>query len=115
VDGQFSVGDIRSLDEVISSIIDHGFIPSFCAACYRRERTGEKFMRLAKPGTIKGMCGMNALITLKEYLDDFASDDVKKQGYKLIDSEKGRLDTVSLNALCKFYDDIDHGKRDEYV
>ncbi len=114
-DGQFSVGDTRSLDEVISSIIDHGFIPSFCAACYRSDRTGEKFMSMAKPGTIKGKCGMNALITLKEYLDDFASQDVKAQGYKLIDAEKGKLDTASINALGKFYEHIDHGKRDEYV
>ncbi len=114
-DGQFSVGDHRTLDEVMDSIINHGFIPSFCAACYRKERTGEKFMDLAKPGTIQGKCRMNALITLKEYLDDFASEKVRKQGYELIRREKDSLDADNRAALSRFFADIDKGLRDEYV
>ncbi len=114
-DIQFTLGDQRSLDEVIGSLIKHGFIPSFCAACYRKERTGKAFMNLAKPGTIKGKCSMNGLITLKEYLDDFASGMVKKEGYKLIDKFRNTLDKDSLGLLTKFFADIDKGVRDEYV
>ncbi|MFH1440897.1 MAG: [FeFe] hydrogenase H-cluster radical SAM maturase HydG [Candidatus Omnitrophota bacterium] len=114
-DIQFTLGDQRSLDEVLGSLIKHGFIPSFCAACYRKERTGEAFMNLAKPGTIKGKCSMNALITLKEYLDDFASTEVKKEGYNLIDNFKNTLDKDSLILLTRFFEDIDKGIRDEYV
>lgn len=114
-DIQFTLGDQRSLDEVIGSLIKHGFIPSFCAACYRKERTGKAFMNLAKPGTIKGKCSMNGLITLKEYLDDFASGMVKKEGYKLIDKFRNTLDKDSRSLLTNFFADIDKGVRDEYV
>ena len=114
-DIQFTIGDQRSLDEIIGSLIEHKFIPSFCAACYRKERTGEAFMNLAKPGTIKGKCSMNALITLKEYLDDFASGPVKRNGYKLIEEFKKSLDKDDLEMLLKFFADIDRGKRDEFV
>jgi len=64
---QFTIGDQRSLDQVIGALIKQNYIPSFCAACYRKERTGERFMKLAKPGMIKGKCSVNALITFKEY------------------------------------------------
>ncbi len=113
--GQFEISDERSLDDVLSMLIDKGNIPSFCAACYRKQRTGEAFMGFAKLGTIKGKCRMNALITLKEYLDDFASEDVKKKGYVLIQKEKAMLDDESAVLLSKFYEDIDKGLRDEYV
>ncbi|HTY45872.1 MAG TPA: [FeFe] hydrogenase H-cluster radical SAM maturase HydG [Patescibacteria group bacterium] len=114
-DGQFFLGDQRSLDEVIASLLEKNFIPSFCAACYRKERTGEKFMRLARPGTIKGKCQINALVTLKEYLDDFASDGVRRQGYSLIRSLKGSLNAESRSVLARMFADIDQGVRDEYV
>jgi len=114
-DIQFTLGDQRSLDEVIGSLIKNNLIPSFCAACYRKERTGEAFMKLAKPGTIKGKCSMNALITLKEYLDDFASAEVKKEGYEFITQAKKDLDKESRKMLEMFYGDIDKGKRDEFV
>ena len=113
--GQFSVGDLRSLDEVIASLISQGFIPSFCAACYRSDRTGKKFMDLARPGTIKGQCSMNALITLKEYLDDFASLAVRQAGYKLIDTYRMSMDEQSCQQLCKFFTDVDQGVRDAFV
>jgi len=112
---QFVLGDNRSLDEVMGTLIEKGFIPSFCAACYRSSRTGEAFMNLAKPGTIKGKCTMNALITLKEYLDDFASEDVKRKGYAMIKNEEGKLSPEEKQSLRKFYEDIDKGLRDEYV
>ncbi|MBN1527075.1 MAG: [FeFe] hydrogenase H-cluster radical SAM maturase HydG [Candidatus Omnitrophica bacterium] len=114
-DAQFSLNDHRSLDEVIGSIISKGMMPSFCAACYRRERTGQAFMKLARPGAIKDMCAFNALITLKEYLDDFASDKVRTAGYALIEKEAGRIDAVGRQALGRFFDAIDNGVRDAYV
>lgn len=114
-DTQFDIQDYRSLDEIIGSLIMKGFIPSFCAACYRKERTGEAFMNLARPGTIKGKCSINALITLKEYLDDFASGAVKEKGYKLIKDVAYNLDKNDSEILSRFFNDIDKGMRDEYV
>jgi 2-iminoacetate synthase len=112
---QFSVNDQRSLNEIVKSLLLQGFIPSFCAACYRKNRTGEHFMNLAKPGEIKHMCDINALVTLKEFLEDFAKPDVKELGYKLIEERKAVLDNASINTLEKFFKNIDNGVRDEYV
>ncbi|AEJ60766.1 biotin and thiamin synthesis associated [Spirochaeta thermophila DSM 6578] len=82
---QFSLGDHRSLEEVISCLIDQGYIPSFCTGCYRKGRVGVDFMDLAKPGLIKAFCLPNALFTFKEYLEDFASEDVRRRGDALIE------------------------------
>jgi len=112
---QFSLSDQRSLDQVIGSLIEHDCIPSFCAACYRKERTGEAFMQLAKPGTIKGKCSMNALITLQEYLDDFASGPVKDSGYKMIERYFDRLNAADQAQLKEFFKHVASGTRDEYV
>ncbi|MFA5098067.1 MAG: [FeFe] hydrogenase H-cluster radical SAM maturase HydG [Candidatus Margulisiibacteriota bacterium] len=112
---QFVLGDNRSLDQIMGSLVENGFIPSFCAACYRSSRTGEVFMNLAKPGTIKGKCTMNALITLKEYLDDFASESVKHKGYELIKQALVNLDPSDRKELSAFYEQIDSGLRDKYV
>jgi 2-iminoacetate synthase len=112
---QFSVNDQRSLNEIVKSLLLQGFIPSFCAACYRKNRTGENFMDLAKPGEIKRICDINALVTLKEFLEDFAIPEVKELGYKLIEEHKATLDNTSTNILEKFFSDIDNGVRDEYV
>ncbi|MCX5713830.1 MAG: [FeFe] hydrogenase H-cluster radical SAM maturase HydG, partial [Candidatus Omnitrophica bacterium] len=114
-DIQFTLGDQRSLDEVIASLIKNNFIPSFCAACYRKERTGEAFMNLAKPGTIKGKCSMNALVTLKEYLDDFASEPVRGAGYKMIARYFKQLDPLEQEEIKLFFAHVDSGIRDEYV
>ncbi|MFA5310942.1 MAG: [FeFe] hydrogenase H-cluster radical SAM maturase HydG [Candidatus Omnitrophota bacterium] len=114
-DGQFSLSDHRSLDEIVGTLIKHDYIPSFCAACYRKERTGEAFMQLAKPGTIKGKCSMNALITLKEYLDDFASKIVRAEGYKMIERYFKELDKADQERLRLFFGHVDSGIRDEYV
>ncbi|MCL2144443.1 MAG: [FeFe] hydrogenase H-cluster radical SAM maturase HydG [Endomicrobia bacterium] len=115
MDRQFSLNDQRSLNEIAQSLLAQGFLPSFCAACYRKNRTGETFMDLAKPGEIKHMCDMNALITLKEYLEDFAAPEVKEAGYKLIENYKKNLDEKSLKLLERFFKNIDNGIRDEYV
>jgi 2-iminoacetate synthase len=113
--GQFSLSDQRSLDEIVGALIAHDYIPSFCAACYRMERTGESFMQLARPGTIKGKCSMNALITLKEYLDDFASAPVKEAGYKMIDRYFKQLQPAEQDKLKLFFAHVAQGLRDEYV
>ncbi len=112
---QFTTSDTRSLDEVIGSLIGQKYIPSFCAGCYRKQRTGETFMNLARPGTIKGKCSMNALITLKEYCDDFASPEVKKLGYKLIEDERRGLTSDDQKQLSVFFEHVAQGVRDEYV
>ncbi|MFA5224110.1 MAG: [FeFe] hydrogenase H-cluster radical SAM maturase HydG [Candidatus Omnitrophota bacterium] len=112
---QFSLGDNRTIEEVVASLISHDYIPSFCAACYRKERTGKAFMKLAKPGTIKGKCSMNALITLKEYLDDFASTPVKDAGYKMIAHCSKQLEPAEQEMLKLFLAHVDSGLRDEYV
>ena len=103
---QFQLGDLRSLDEVIGELIAEGYLPSFCTACYRLGRTGEHFMELAGPGTIKGKCTPNALLTLTEYLMDYASKSTREAGLILIEQELGRLPDnqgkqVLLDRLCQ--------------
>ncbi|MCA6070628.1 MAG: [FeFe] hydrogenase H-cluster radical SAM maturase HydG [Endomicrobium sp.] len=115
LDRQFSVNDQRTLNEITHSLLLQGFMPSFCAACYRKKRTGEHFMDLAKPGEIRRMCDINALITLKEYLEDFATPEVKELGYQLIEKHKAKLDNASISMLEKLFKNIDNGVRDEYV
>ena len=88
---QFELGDIRPLDEVIRQLLENGYIPSFCTACYRLGRTGEVFMEYAKPGFIQNMCTPNALITLQEYLVDFSSPETRAAGETLIQREVARL------------------------
>jgi 2-iminoacetate synthase len=115
INAQFETSDTRTLDEVISSLIEQKYIPSFCAGCYRKERTGETFMNMARPGTIKGKCSMNALITLKEYCDDFASPEVKVQGYKLIENARKQMTGDDQEQLAVFFEHVTQGIRDEYV
>lgn len=82
---QFQINDNRSLAEIIDELVDNDYIPSFCTACYRLNRTGEHFMEFSVPGFIKRFCTPNALLTLTEYLVDYASPEVQVKGYKLID------------------------------
>jgi 2-iminoacetate synthase len=112
---QFSVNDQRTLDEIVKSLLLQEFIPSFCAACYRKNRTGEHFMDFAKPGKIKHLCDINALITLKEYLEDFAKPELKELGYSFIEEYKTKLDKAGLSVLEKFFINISRGARDEYI
>ncbi len=88
---QFVLGDIRSLDEVIRELLEDGYLPSFCTACYRLGRTGEHFMEFSIPGFIKEYCTPNGLLTLQEYLIDYASDATRKAGEDLIDRELARV------------------------
>ncbi|MDR2754208.1 MAG: [FeFe] hydrogenase H-cluster radical SAM maturase HydG [Planctomycetaceae bacterium] len=88
---QFEIGDIRPLDEVVCQLLNDGYIPSFCTACYRLGRTGEVFMEYAIPGFIQNMCTPNALTTLQEYLTDFASPETKIAGEKILKQEFDKL------------------------
>lgn len=112
---QFSLGDHRSLDEVIQDITQLGYIPSFCTACYRLGRTGADFMDLAKPGLIKNHCEVNALTTFAEYLEDYASKGTKQMGWAKIEEillsmpETRRTRTKDMLARVK------SGERDVYV
>jgi 2-iminoacetate synthase len=112
---QFSLGDHRSLEEVISAIIDKEYIPSFCTGCYRKGRVGADFMDLAKPGLIKEFCMPNAVFTFDEYLKDFASPETKEKGSALIAKLLSEVDKKALkDRMTKALDQIDHGKRDVY-
>ena len=110
---QFDISDERTLDEIVGWLLELGYIPSFCTACYREGRTGDRFMSLAKRGLIGNCCAPNALMTLAEYLEDYASPRVKVEGYKMIDrlqqiipSDKvRRITEENLKAILE-------GKRD---
>ncbi len=100
---QFNVSDQRSLDEVIGWLIDNGHIPSFCTACYRAGRTGDRFMDFCKNGEILNYCHPNALLTLEEYLSDYASDSVRDKGRKLVDVELKKIPDKNTFAVCSEY------------
>ncbi|MCD7709011.1 MAG: [FeFe] hydrogenase H-cluster radical SAM maturase HydG [Clostridiales bacterium] len=110
---QFDVSDQRTLDEVVNWLMKLGYIPSFCTACYREGRTGDRFMALCKSKQILNCCHPNALMTLKEYLEDYASEETKNIGMALIDKE---LDTIpNLKVRQTAYEhihDIAEGQRD---
>ena len=112
---QFTLGDHRTLDQVISSMADGGYIPSFCTGCYRKGRVGQDFMDLAKPGLIKQYCMPNALFTFKEYLEDFASSETKAKGFKLIKELVGEVENNTLQTkISKNLVSIQEGQRDIY-
>jgi 2-iminoacetate synthase len=113
---QFSLGDHRTLDEVVADVMNHGFLPSFCTACYRRGRTGADFMDLAKPGLIKEFCQPNAILTVKEYLEDYATPATKALGEQLIASSLAELERESLRCdVCDKLVKIEDGERDFYL
>ena len=113
--GQFSLNDCRSSGEVIQDVIKGGYVPSFCTGCYRLGRVGQDFMDLAKPGLIKLHCLPNALTTLKEYLNDYATDETKKLGEELIESQLLEIPNVAVqNKTKEFLDRIENGERDLY-
>ncbi len=114
-DGQFSLNDMRSVGEVIKSVMSQGYIPSFCTGCYRLGRVGGDFMDLAKPGLIKLNCLPNALTTLKEYLMDYGDEEAKKIGKKLINQNLKKIpDNERRNKTKQFLKKIENGKRDLY-
>lgn len=110
---QFEVEDRRTLDEVIRWLIDMDFIPSFCTACYREGRTGDRFMDLCKHKQILNCCHPNALMTLKEYLVDYASPETRVAGEALIERELGNIPKEKVRRIAEEYiKEIEHGKRD---
>lgn len=110
---QFDIDDTRSLDEVVNWLISLGFIPSFCTACYREGRTGDRFMSLVKSGQIANCCQPNALMTLKEYLEDYAGTGTRQKGDALIDAELHNIPKEKVRELViRNLEDIRQGKRD---
>jgi 2-iminoacetate synthase len=110
---QFDVSDNRSLDEVVNWLMKLGFVPSFCTACYREGRTGDRFMSLCKSGQISNCCLPNALMTLKEYLCDYASDDTKQVGDKLIHEQLNQIKSDKVrDIVIKQLHLIAEGQRD---
>lgn len=110
---QFDVSDNRTLDEVVSWLMDFGYIPSFCTACYREGRTGDRFMDLCKNGQIQNCCHPNALMTLKEYLMDYATNGTKEKGEKLINEEINNIPSEKVrNIVTENLDKIKDGSRD---
>ena len=110
---QFDRSDTRTLDEVVNWLMELGYIPSFCTACYREGRTGDRFMSLAKTGAIQNCCQPNALMTLKEYLVDYASDETRKTGEKLIEAEMKKVPNDNVRSIAeKYLEEIEGGKRD---
>lgn len=110
---QFDVSDTRSLDEVVNWLIKLGYIPSFCTACYREGRTGDRFMALCKNMQILNCCHPNALMTLKEYLEDYAKDDTRELGMKLIEEELKKIPNEKVRQIAyNHIHDIEDGKRD---
>lgn len=97
---QFDVSDCRSLDEVVHWLMETGHIPSFCTACYREGRTGDRFMTLCKNGQILNCCHPNALMTLTEYLMDYASEDTKKLGFELIEKELTKIPNEKVRKIA---------------
>lgn len=110
---QFDTSDKRSLDEVVNWLLDMGHIPSFCTACYREGRTGDRFMSLCKSKQILNVCGPNALLTLKEYLMDYASDETKKKGEEIIQKELANIPNEKVREKTKEYlQEIENDNRD---
>ena len=110
---QFDVSDTRTLDEVVNWLMRLGYIPSFCTACYREGRTGDRFMSLCKSGQIQNCCHPNALMTLKEYLEDYASEDTKRIGEELIAREIEKVPREKTREIAKRHlKEIAEGQRD---
>ncbi|HOI87731.1 MAG TPA: [FeFe] hydrogenase H-cluster radical SAM maturase HydG [Lentimicrobium sp.] len=115
---QFEISDNRSLNEIIDELFENDYLPSFCTACYRRGRTGEHFMEFSVPGFIKRFCSPNAMLTLAEYLEDYAPADTKRKGWEVIsknlkdlDESPGNFNTTELkNRLER----VKAGERDLY-
>lgn len=110
---QFDVSDNRTLDEVVKWLMEMDYVPSFCTACYREGRTGDRFMSLCKSGQIQNCCLPNALMTLKEYLEDYASPDTVKIGMQLIQKELDNIPNPKVRSIVEEHlSDIHSGKRD---
>jgi 2-iminoacetate synthase len=112
---QFAINDNRSLNEIIDELLDKGYLPSFCTACYRLGRTGEHFMEFSVPGFIKRYCTPNAILTLSEYLVDYAPEKTAEKGWKVIDHEIDKLEGFGRKEeLKERIERIKQGERDLY-
>ena len=110
---QFDVNDTRTLDEIVNWLLKLGFVPSFCTACYREGRTGDRFMTLVKAGQIANCCLPNALMTLKEYLEDYASEDTQKKGEAAIHAQIQNIPNPKVRAIAtENLQKLHDGKRD---
>ena len=110
---QFDVEDRRSLDEIVKWLMELGYVPSFCTACYREGRVGDRFMEICKEQKIHNFCQPNAIMTLEEYLEDYASPETREVGEELIDKELKTLGNNKLKcAVEENLDKIKHGERD---
>ncbi len=110
---QFDVSDTRTLDEVVNWLLGLGYIPSFCTACYREGRTGDRFMQLAKSGQIANCCQPNALMTLNEYLEDYASEDTKLKGKRIMKEQVNHIQNEKVKDITrKHLEEMKQGKRD---
>ncbi|MDF2611014.1 MAG: hydG [Lachnospiraceae bacterium] len=110
---QFDVEDKRTLDQIVNWLLTLGFIPSFCTACYREGRTGDRFMTLVKSGQIANCCQPNALMTLKEYLEDYAESDTKEKGEAVIASELLHITNEKVrNIAADYLVKVQEGQRD---
>jgi 2-iminoacetate synthase len=110
---QFEIEDRRTLDEILKWLMELGYVPSFCTACYREGRVGDRFMEICKDQQIHNFCHPNAIMTLKEYLEDYASAETKQVGEELIQKElhtlsNKRIESVVEQNLKK----IEQGERD---
>lgn len=112
---QFTVGDHRTLDEVVKELSENGYLPSFCTSCYRLGRVGKDFMDLAKPGLIQRFCQPNAMVTFREYLEDYASPETKEAGLKAINEHLSEMKDEKLLAKTKTQlARVENGERDLY-
>ncbi len=112
---QFQINDNRSLNEIMEELIDHKYIPSFCTSCYRAGRTGEHFMEFSVPGFIKRFCQPNAMLTLAEYLEDYAPTETKAKGEKLLEEKLGEMEENGFKEqLAEKLKLVKEGKRDLY-
>lgn len=110
---QFDISDTRTLDEVVKWLMEMEYIPSFCTACYRAGRTGDRFMSFCKAGEILNFCHPNALITLKEYLEDYASPETREIGLALIEKEMKKVPNEKVRRTATdFLGKIEQGERD---
>lgn len=113
---QFNVEDHRTPVEVLKALIEDGFTPSYCTACYRQGRTGDRFMQLAKSGQIQNVCGPNALMTLMEFILDYGDEELFGQGKALIEREAQLIEREDIrNLLLKNLERIQKGERDFYL
>ncbi len=113
--GQFRINDERSLNEIIEELLDHNMLPSFCTACYRLGRTGEHFMEFSVPGFIKRFCSPNAILTLAEYLLDYAPENTSHKGWQVIEKNIEALPDEKVKAkLRERIEQLKNGKRDLY-